>query len=107
MKSMSVPTGEVRPGFRNWKSTRTLRVLLPLLACSIVLCAQDHPKESARSVDVQMRNVLFHYTDQVSVHIRTLRGSFVPLDGEIPVFDNKNSFALKILSAEIAITPAS
>ena len=84
-----------------------LRVLLPLLACSTILSAQAQTRESARVVDVQMRNVLYHYTDQVSVHIRALRGSFVPLKGEMPVFDDKNSFALRIMSAEIAISPAS
>ena len=84
-----------------------LRVLLPLLACSTILSAQAQTRESARVVDVQMRNVLYHYTDQVSVHIRALRGSFVPLKGEMPVFDDKNSFALRIMSAEIAINPAS
>jgi|SRR5579871_583091 len=61
----------------------------------------------AHAVDVQMRNVMYHYTDQIAVHIRTLSGQFVPLKDDIPVFDDKNSFALKIASAEIAITPQS
>jgi hypothetical protein len=110
MKGMSVLKVDAgRASRRNLKSIlrSLLAVVLPLLAYSTLLRAQGRPRESARTVDVQMRNVLYHYTGQVSVHIRQLRGSFVPLKGEMPVFDDKNSFALKILSAEIAITPAS
>ena len=84
-----------------------LRVLLLVLACSTGARAQAQAGDSAHAVEVQMRNILYHYTDQVSVHIRALRGRFVPVKGELPVFDDKNSFALKIMSAEIAITPAS
>jgi hypothetical protein len=69
--------------------------------------AQQPSGRANHSVDVEMRNVVYHYTDQVAVHIRKLNGQFVPLKGDIPVFDDKNSFALKIASAEIAITPES
>ena len=54
-----------------------------------------------------MRNILYHFNDKISVHIRVLRGQLIPMKGELPVFDDKNSFVLKISSAEIAITPAS
>lgn len=72
--------------------------------------AQAKPEASAEhshAVEVQMRNVMYHFTDNVAVHIRRLHGELIPHKGDIPVFDDKNSFALKIASAEIAITPAS
>ena len=69
--------------------------------------ASSKPDESSRAVEVQMRNVMYHFTDKVGVSIRTLRGQLVPTTGDIPVFDDKNSFSLKIASAEIAISPES
>ncbi len=54
-----------------------------------------------------MKNVVYHFTDSVDIHIRTLSGELVPLKGDIPVFDDKESFTLQIGSAEIAISPAS
>ena len=53
-----------------------------------------------------MRNVMYHFTDSVAVHIRTLQGQLVP-KGELPVFDDKQSFTLDIKAAEIAMTPDS
>jgi hypothetical protein len=69
--------------------------------------AQDACKESAHAVEVQMRNVMYHFTDQVSVHIRSLRGQLVPTKGDLPIFDDKGSFVLTITSAEIAMAPNS
>ena len=52
-----------------------------------------------------MRNVNYHFTDSVSVSIRHLAGELVPArPGEIPVFDDKGSFTIRIRAAEIAIT---
>ncbi|HZP23540.1 MAG TPA: hypothetical protein VFB04_08840 [Terriglobales bacterium] len=80
---------------------------LLLLTFMAPLRAEQPSATVSHDVDVQMRNVIYHYTDQVAVQIRALRGQFVPLKGDVPVFDDKNSFALKIASAEIAITPES
>lgn len=57
------------------------------------------------SVKVQMHNVTYHFTNDVAVSIRDLRGALVP-EGkhQIPVFDDKNSFLLHIDSAEISIS---
>jgi hypothetical protein len=63
---------------------------------------------SKNIVRVQMRNVLYHFTDQIAVHIRGLQGELVPSSGSpIPVFDDKNSFTLRMSDAVIAITPGS
>jgi len=67
---------------------------------------QQRPDES-RSVDVQMRNVTYHFTDNVAVHIFSLNGRLRPIKGELPIFDDKHSFQIQIDSAAIAITPES
>jgi hypothetical protein len=80
-----------------------LLFMLPLLAAQ----GYRSSNESTRAVEVQMRNVMYHFTADISVHIRALRGQVVSTKGELPVFDDKNSFILRISSAEIAISPAS
>jgi hypothetical protein len=55
-----------------------------------------------------MRNVFYHYNNSVAVHIRSLTGELVPSGAAgLPVFDDKNSFTLRMAGAEIAITPVS
>jgi hypothetical protein len=57
------------------------------------------------AVQVEMRNILYHYTESVAVHIVRLQGRLLPANpGAIVVFDDKNSFALALASAEIAIS---
>jgi len=51
-----------------------------------------------------MRNVTYHFSDTVVVEIKSLAGELVPLGkNEFPVFDDKNSFNLRISTGEIAI----
>jgi hypothetical protein len=80
---------------------------LAVLALRVGVHAQNTSGEPPRSVQVQMRNVMYHFTNEVAVHIRALRGELVPTKGNIPVFDDRNSFMLRIASAEIAMTPGS
>lgn len=55
-------------------------------------------------VRVQMRNVMYHFQSDVAVHIRRLGGELIPThEGQIPVFDDKNSFVLQINAGEMAI----
>ena len=62
----------------------------------------------ANAVQVQMRNVQYHFTAEVAVHITTLNGALVPTEGNpLPIFDDKNSFVLHIAQAEIGMTAAS
>jgi hypothetical protein len=61
----------------------------------------------AHAVQVQMRNVMYHYADNIAVHIRRLAGELVPVKGDLPVFDDKNSFTVHVTAAEMAITPHS
>jgi len=51
-----------------------------------------------------MRNVMYHFRDDVAVHIRRLGGELVPAEGRLmPVFDDKESFTLRITAAEVAV----
>ena len=56
-------------------------------------------------VQVQMRNVALHVDADTILSIRRLRGELISTHpGAPPVFDDKNSFVVRIDSAEIAIT---
>lgn len=62
-------------------------------------------QKEAGAVHVQMRNVMYHYQENVAVHIRRLAGELVPTNGNLPIFDDKQSFTLHIAAAEMAISP--
>jgi hypothetical protein len=67
--------------------------------------AQSEKSPSGNEVQVEMKNVMYHFTDRVSAHIIQLRGRLVPTKpGQIAVFDDKNSFVLSIASGQISIT---
>src|SRR5919108_4689489 len=56
------------------------------------------------AVQVDMRNVMYHFTDQVAVHILQLQGLVLPTQrGRVPVLDDVQSFMFAIHFAEIAI----
>ena len=58
------------------------------------------------SVRASMRNVRYRFAENVSVQINHLSGAFVPVgDRQMLVFDDKESFKIRIDSAEIAISP--
>jgi hypothetical protein len=79
-------------------------LLAPLI---IGLAAGQDSSHAARRdtiVQVEMHNVLYHFTNDVAVHIQDLRGALLPTrNNSIPVFDDKNSFVLSITDAEITI----
>ena len=74
--------------------------------------AQEKPTKSdapsANAVHAEMRNVMYHFSDKIVAHIRMLSGELEPIGGKnMPVFDDKNSFNLRISNAEIAMNTAS
>jgi hypothetical protein len=82
-----------------------MMISLFCLLCPLVGQQKPAPDQGAAgAVHVQMRNVMYHYTDNVAVHIRRLAGSLVPQKGAMPVFDDKGSFTLHVAAAEMAIS---
>ncbi|GAC1618375.1 MAG: hypothetical protein PVS2B2_11120 [Candidatus Acidiferrum sp.] len=54
-----------------------------------------------------MRNVTYHFSDTVAVEIKSLNGALVPQGkNEFPIFDDRDSFNLRINTAEISIDSA-
>jgi hypothetical protein len=85
--------------------------LLIVFAIALGFCALAHASDPAKedgAVQVQMNNVMYHYSEDVAVHLRRLAGALAPTQpGEIPAFDKKGSFRLEITAAEIAMDPQS
>jgi len=72
--------------------------------------AQDKPaaNNEKTEVKVQMRNVMYHFSDSVVAHIETLNGEVVPTgENKFPIFDDKTSFTIEISSGKIAINTVS
>lgn len=85
--------------------SRALFVLLCAAAPGIV-ASQNSPTNDKQegTVQTQMSNVTFRFSETVAVEIKSLNGVLVPLGKvEFPVFDDKDSFNLRISTAEIAI----
>jgi hypothetical protein len=58
-----------------------------------------------QAVQVAMKNVTYHYTEPIAVHIVRLEGELLPTNPRpLVVFDDKSSFTLALTSAEIAIS---
>lgn len=94
-----------------------LRIMKPTIGGAALACllfslaskCQDRAtSDQKNAVDVQMRNVVYHFTPSVTAHIETLNGEIVPVgNNEFPVFDDKDSFRIQIRAAEIAISTES
>jgi hypothetical protein len=70
-----------------------------------MLAASSQPDPAPGAVHAEMRNVMYHYTEPIAVHISYLKGELVPTQpGGMPVFDDANSFILSIQSAKLSIT---
>ncbi len=62
-------------------------------------------KDTSGTVQVAMKNVMYHFSDPIAAHIIRLQGRLTPTKaGSIVIFDDKNSFLLNLDSAEIAIS---
>ena len=78
-------------------------LLCPLPPAAPQSRSDQRPAEE-RAVRVQMRNVMYHFRDDVAVHIRRLGGELAPINDRLmPIFDDKESFTLRIVAAEVAI----
>lgn len=83
----------------NW----TLRLLGVGLLLASASPQSESKRETAHEVSAEMRNVMYHFTDSIGVHIFELSGKLVPTK-EIPVFDDKQSFVMQIDSATMSIS---
>ena len=83
-----------------------LAVLILGILSPVSNYASDQSSEAAiHPVQIVMKNVMYHYTEPIAVHILRLQGELLPVKaGALVVFDDKNSFILNLLSAEIAIS---
>jgi hypothetical protein len=71
----------------------------------VMLAAAAQPEPAPGAVHAEMRNVMYHYTEPIAVHISYLKGELLPTQpGGMPIFDDANSFTLAIESARISIT---
>jgi hypothetical protein len=84
------------------------------LACTLIYFAAAAQNQAPASspdsaaVRTEMRNVMYHFTDSIVVHVRSFQGVVIPVGkNPFPIFDDKNSFDMKIDSAEIAISASS
>jgi hypothetical protein len=67
--------------------------------------AQSSEPPDSHAVEIAMKNVMYHYTEPIAVHIIHLQGYLTPTKpGATVVFDDKNSFTLVLGSAEISIS---
>ena len=62
--------------------------------------------ENSHGVRTEMRNVMFHLTDEAAAHVEFLSGEMHPTGkNEVPVFDDKTSFQVRVADGRISITP--
>ena len=81
-------------------------LMVLLIAAGATRQAAGGPRPSSENdtVQVQMHNVMYHFSDTVAVHLRNIGGFLVPTrPGQIPVFDDKKSFNLQIVAGEVAM----
>ncbi len=65
--------------------------------------AIDTTSSRGAATQVAMRNVNFYVTSNAALRIRNLRGEMRSLRGGSIVFDDKNSFVIRISSAEVGL----
>ena len=62
----------------------------------------------SHAVKTEMRNVNFHLTNEAVAHLETLSGELVPVGKyDMPVFDDKASFEVRVTNGTISISPQS
>ena len=89
--------------------TGTCRVWLLLALTLAGVCGLEGQTNSRQGEDnagvqTHMQSVRYHFTETATVYIKTLSGELLPTEGaEFPIFDDRNSFRLRIGYAEIDI----
>lgn len=78
---------------------RTLELVL--LVGLLSACASA--EASRQPVQVDMSNVDLHVTPDVTLHVKNMRGRFVPAGRQIPFLDEKQSYTVAVETGEIAL----
>lgn len=82
------------------------RTAFAVCVFALLASAQNQTPEPAR-VRAEMRNVVYHFTGAIAVHIVYLQGDLVPAGGaQYPIFDDVNSFYLDVRAGEITVSAA-
>ena len=85
-------------------SCQLATILVAILSHATTGASGEHRAAETR---IEMRRVNLHPDDTVTLYVNHLNGKLAPTQpGTIPVFDDKNSFAIAIDSAEITISSA-
>jgi len=74
-----------------------------LLLLTTVLSSCARVEASRQAVLVDMANVDLHVDKDVTLHVKQLRGSFVPIQREAPYLDDKKSYSVAVDTGEVAI----
>ena len=91
-------------------------VLSLLLIAAATSAQQNHtkppapatsPASGAGDVQTSMKNVRYHLTDKIIVHITLLNGKLIPKPDQTVVFDDKQSFSIAVDSAKVSLSTAS
>jgi hypothetical protein len=61
----------------------------------------------ATDVQTTMKNVQYHLTDKITVHVTLLNGKLTPKPDQTVVFDDKQSFTIDVDSAKVSLTTTS
>jgi len=78
--------------------------LMPATVGRLGAQSNSRQGDSNAAVQTQMQNVMFHFSESATAYIKALSGELLPTESaEFPVFDNKDSFRLRIGYAEIDI----
>ena len=79
-------------------------LVLSFVLATLLSSPQEHSAAEQGRVRAEMHNVLYHFTDSISVHVGQLEGELVPTQpNSLPIFDDPNSFTLAIQSARISV----
>src|SRR5579864_733324 len=85
-----------------------LRRLIAFAVLSVIPLAGVDDQRTATAagpVRVAMKNVFYHFSDSIAVHIIELQGQLIPTKPpQIVIFDDKDSFKLAFRYAQIAIS---
>ena len=84
---------------------RKLMTQAAVLSIALFCFAQSPASPPPNLVAVTMRNVMYHLTPRIAVHIYALSGSLRPTgQNPFPIFDDARSFVLHIDAADMALT---